>query len=324
MPSLLHIAATAASHAGAAGRRSSRRSDSFRGGDFGAKDASSRPSLAQLPELRPASADDNVAVGGIGSDTCSTHAVGGSPAEPRQTRVSFNEPLGLVRQPRLRSISASAVTLAAASCNEPAAGADCASGAAAVATPLHQPRASRPATAAGTFNRQLVRTSVLSVGFPGGAPGQFAAANLQAAHDSAMVMSKLLDNVLSLSKIESGKMELQLGSFAIVEQLVREPVSVFARVLARKQLRLRVEVSSKVPRLMLGDVDKLRGVLSNFISNAIKVRRSLTGPMGGTNRRDEGTRCLAVREALTDCKTGGAHCLAVREGQHAVDRWLLA
>jgi signal transduction histidine kinase len=105
-------------------------------------------------------------------------------------------------------------------------------------------------------------------------PGQFAAANLQAAHDSAMVMSKLLDNVLSLSKIESGKMELQTGSFAIVEQLVREPVSVFARVLARKQLRLRVEVSSKVPRLMLGDVDKLRGVLSNFISNAIKVRHS--------------------------------------------------
>jgi signal transduction histidine kinase len=94
---------------------------------------------------------------------------------------------------------------------------------------------------------------------------------LQTVQDSTSVMTRLLDNALSLAKIEAGKVELQDCTFSIMEQLVREPTSVFSSVLSRKQLRLRVEVAAEVPLQMVGDVNKLRGVLSNFLSNAVKV-----------------------------------------------------
>jgi len=94
---------------------------------------------------------------------------------------------------------------------------------------------------------------------------------LQTVQDSTSIMTRLLDNALSLAKIEAGKVELQDSTFSIMEQLVREPTSVFSSVLSRKQLRLRVEVGPDVPLQMVGDVNKLRGVLSNFLSNAVKV-----------------------------------------------------
>jgi signal transduction histidine kinase len=94
---------------------------------------------------------------------------------------------------------------------------------------------------------------------------------LQTVQDSTSIVTRLLDNALSLAKIEAGKVGLQDSIFSIMEQLVREPTSVFSSVLSRKQLRLRVEVAPDVPLQMVGDVNKLRGVLSNFLSNAVKV-----------------------------------------------------
>jgi len=86
---------------------------------------------------------------------------------------------------------------------------------------------------------------------------------------SAEVLLALLNDILDLSKIEAGRMELQpvpTSIPAIVEGVVR----FLSAGAAKKQLRVSWEVSPEVPRELLADQLRLRQVLLNLLGNAIK------------------------------------------------------
>ncbi len=92
---------------------------------------------------------------------------------------------------------------------------------------------------------------------------------------NATAMGKLLDDFLSLEKIEEGKFELEIAPFRVGE-LVREATRMFAAPLAAKRLALAIDCRASVPEFMRGDQHKLRQVLCNLVSNAIKF-----SPVGG-------------------------------------------
>ncbi len=79
----------------------------------------------------------------------------------------------------------------------------------------------------------------------------------------------LINDVLSLSKIESGGLELRLGSFrtlALVESVVD-----LQRIRAEaKGLELKLEADPSLPAYLEGDEAKLRQVLVNLVGNAVK------------------------------------------------------
>ncbi len=80
---------------------------------------------------------------------------------------------------------------------------------------------------------------------------------------------RLLNDILDLSKIEAGKIELDPVDFdlrAAIEKIVHL-VSVGA---AAKELAMRCEVDAKVPARLRGDVGRLRQVLMNLLDNAVK------------------------------------------------------
>jgi signal transduction histidine kinase len=85
----------------------------------------------------------------------------------------------------------------------------------------------------------------------------------------------LIDDLLDLSKVEAGKMELVLASIALadVTDLVMEVVGPLAE---KKGLRLVISVTRDLPRLW-ADALRLRQILYNLLSNAIKFTTS-----GGT------------------------------------------
>ncbi len=86
---------------------------------------------------------------------------------------------------------------------------------------------------------------------------------------SGETLAKILDDVLDYSKIECGKLELEQAPFSPRESL-EWGVDLFRMKAAEKHLELALEVSPGVPERVVGDATRIRQVLANLISNAIK------------------------------------------------------
>jgi CheY-like chemotaxis protein len=95
---------------------------------------------------------------------------------------------------------------------------------------------------------------------------------LHTAHGSAEALLSLLNDILDFSKIEAGMLELESVDFDLHE-LVENTVLSFAVPTARKNIELVHMVESSVPRMASGDPGRLRQVLVNLLSNALKFTR---------------------------------------------------
>jgi signal transduction histidine kinase/DNA-binding response OmpR family regulator len=87
--------------------------------------------------------------------------------------------------------------------------------------------------------------------------------------NSGESLLNIINDILDLSKIEAGKLELEQQPFDL-RQCVRDAVSMFGLAAARKGLELVYIVDTAVPDTVVGDVTRLRQVLTNLISNAVK------------------------------------------------------
>jgi signal transduction histidine kinase/DNA-binding NarL/FixJ family response regulator len=93
--------------------------------------------------------------------------------------------------------------------------------------------------------------------------------NLELAKESADSLLPLLNDILDFSKIEAGRCELEAVPFDVRElfSAALRPLELRARM---KSLEFRVDISSAVPPLVVGDPGRLRQVLTNLVGNAIK------------------------------------------------------
>jgi PAS domain S-box-containing protein len=79
----------------------------------------------------------------------------------------------------------------------------------------------------------------------------------------------LLNDILDLSKVEAGRLELERVSLDL-PVLVHAGVSLFAMTAQERGLELVVDVGRDVPRWVVGDPSRLRQVLATLLGNAIK------------------------------------------------------
>jgi signal transduction histidine kinase len=86
---------------------------------------------------------------------------------------------------------------------------------------------------------------------------------------SAHSLMQLLDDILDLSKFESGHLEMQSKEFSVREVLVDVDALLRARA-ESKGLRFRIEIGDDVSPTQVGDPDRLRQILLNLVSNALK------------------------------------------------------
>ena len=86
---------------------------------------------------------------------------------------------------------------------------------------------------------------------------------------SADLLLNLIDDLLDFSKIEAGKMQLEEIPFRLRDE-VKTSLDLFRPIVEEKKLTLTVKINQDVPDNIIGDPFRLRQVLSNLISNAIK------------------------------------------------------
>ncbi|MEO1273116.1 MAG: ATP-binding protein, partial [Myxococcota bacterium] len=83
----------------------------------------------------------------------------------------------------------------------------------------------------------------------------------------------LINDILDLSKIEAGKIELSLATFDL-HTLLDNLAALFRLRAERRGLQFSLHRSPALPAAMVGDPNKLRQVLMNLLSNAIKFTES--------------------------------------------------
>lgn len=92
---------------------------------------------------------------------------------------------------------------------------------------------------------------------------------LRSAHASAESLLGILNQVLDLSKIEAGKLTLHLEPYNL-NTLIDEIDSAFSTVAIKHHLQLHTIKDSKIAEVLMMDALRLRQILQNLISNAIK------------------------------------------------------
>ena len=86
---------------------------------------------------------------------------------------------------------------------------------------------------------------------------------------SGQNLLEIINDILDISKIEAGKLELEELDFSIREMLdkVFKIINVFAQ---SKDLNLVVDMDPDIPDMLIGDQLRIRQVLTNLLNNAVK------------------------------------------------------
>ncbi|MDD5199544.1 MAG: ATP-binding protein [Terrimicrobiaceae bacterium] len=92
---------------------------------------------------------------------------------------------------------------------------------------------------------------------------------LQTLRDSGSILLHVLNDILDYSKIESGKLAID-SLPAALRDIIESSVRTFRATAASKHLELTCEVATEAPAIVVVDAQRLRQVLSNLISNAVK------------------------------------------------------
>lgn len=96
-------------------------------------------------------------------------------------------------------------------------------------------------------------------------------------HDAGSNLLRLINDILDLSKVEAGKMDLVVDTFPLAD-LARTVARTFNHVAQEKKLAFSVEVASGLPAAIRTDGAKLEQVANNLLSNAFKF--TATGTVG--------------------------------------------
>lgn len=92
---------------------------------------------------------------------------------------------------------------------------------------------------------------------------------LQVIKSSSDSLLQIISDILDISKIESGKMEIDNINFNPYEELITV-AELFQEKAAQNGVELKIHYSHKMPEILFSDAHRIKQILSNLLSNAVK------------------------------------------------------
>ncbi|MCK5295745.1 MAG: hypothetical protein KAJ75_02535 [Alphaproteobacteria bacterium] len=89
--------------------------------------------------------------------------------------------------------------------------------------------------------------------------------------NSGTYLLSMINDVLDLSKVEAGRMELQEETFHL-EEVIESSVSIFKKAIKAHDLKIDIKLQKNLP-MLYGDRRKVKQILLNLLSNAIKFTK---------------------------------------------------
>ena len=87
--------------------------------------------------------------------------------------------------------------------------------------------------------------------------------------NSANTLLSIINDILDISGIESGKIDLREESYETIS-MIQDCYSFVVERANKKGIKIDVHVDSKLPRHLLGDMLRVRQIFVNFLTNAVK------------------------------------------------------
>lgn len=120
-----------------------------------------------------------------------------------------------------------------------------------------------PVTAISGFTEQLLHDKL----------DQHTTRSLRIIKSSSDHLTRIINDILDFSKLQNGKLTLEKVHFRIA--LIMDDVySLFERQALRNNTRLSLSVSPETPPVLLGDPYRLKQILLNLVSNAVKFTKN--------------------------------------------------
>jgi signal transduction histidine kinase/ActR/RegA family two-component response regulator/HPt (histidine-containing phosphotransfer) domain-containing protein len=88
-------------------------------------------------------------------------------------------------------------------------------------------------------------------------------------HNAAQTLTTLVNDLLDLSRIEAGRLTIEQRAFSL-RALLRDMLAVFPMQASQKGLTLTCTIDPRIPAFLLGDSQRLRQILVNLLTNALK------------------------------------------------------
>lgn len=119
--------------------------------------------------------------------------------------------------------------------------------------------------------------------------------------DASQVLINIVDDVLDISKIENREMDLMFSEYEI-NDVLRKVMSIFGIKAKKKKIRFLIDLDKSLPYKLYGDEVRLRQIIINLVSNAIKYTKdgSVTLRVGGKVEEDK----LRLRVEVEDTGIG--------------------
>ena len=92
---------------------------------------------------------------------------------------------------------------------------------------------------------------------------------VETVRSSADSLLDIINEILDFSKIEAGKLELEAARFNLRE-CIETSLDLIAPKTTDKRLELVANIDQTVPKMIIGDITRLRQIILNLLSNAVK------------------------------------------------------
>jgi len=88
-------------------------------------------------------------------------------------------------------------------------------------------------------------------------------------YNSGYLLLKIINNILDLSKIEAGKLDLELVNYN-VSDLINDTLNMFIMHYDNKPIHFIIHVDENIPASLFGDDMRIKQILNNLLTNAFK------------------------------------------------------